>query len=90
MTKTLRNVLPKAEYETYLACCKKSPDTEKMLDVEVVFEHYSFLNSEPERVKPWPGTQKYVHVWWELANGYGVGWNENSSRCHGFPVMKLK
>ena len=85
--KTLRDVLPKAEYETYLAVCTTTPRVEKMLDIEVVVIHFSFLN--PSAWKPWPGTHRYVHTWWELANGYGVGWNENPSRCHSFPVVKL-
>lgn len=28
------------------------------------------------------------HDWWELKNGYVVGWNENPSRGWSFPVEK--
>lgn len=38
----------------------------------------------------WPGTHKNVCVWYELANGYAVGWNENPARGWSFPVVKLK
>lgn len=36
----------------------------------------------------WPGTHKYVYVWWKLANGKCVGWNENPGRGWSFPVAK--
>lgn len=52
-------------------------------DVEVKSEHYSHIN-------PWQGPHKNVHVWWELANGKIVGWNENPSRGWSFPVMNSK
>ena len=39
---------------------------------------------------PWPGTHKNVHVWWELENGYAVGWNENPAVGWSFPVVLLK
>lgn len=35
----------------------------------------------------WPGNHKNVSVWWELLNGYAVGWNENPSRGWSFPVV---
>ena len=41
------------------------------------------------RVVRWPGKEKNVQVWWELLNGYGVGWNENMSRVFStaYPMM---
>jgi hypothetical protein len=36
----------------------------------------------------WPGKQKNVNVWWDLMNGYAVGWNENPSRGWSFPVVR--
>lgn len=53
----------------------------KMLDVEVV---------ETVKNKPWIGTHKNVYVWWRLANGYAVAWNENPSIGWSFPVVKIK
>ena len=29
--------------------------------------------------RPWPGREKHVSVWFELASGHAVGWNENPS-----------
>jgi len=42
-----------------------------------------------ESGQPWPGKHVHVHVWWELENGYAVGWNENPSRGWSFPVVKM-
>lgn len=36
----------------------------------------------------WPGREKYVSVWWELAGGVAVGWNENPNRGWSFPVVR--
>lgn len=49
---------------------------------EVIAEHDA-------RIKPWPGKHRNVRHWWELAGGYGVGWNENPSRGWSFPVVNL-
>ena len=57
----------------------------KVLDVEIVAEH----GSDGDNVR-WMGNQRNVYVWWELANGYGVAWNENPAKGYSFPVMKLK
>jgi len=38
----------------------------------------------------WIGPQKHVHVWWELANGWAVGWNENPSKGWSFPVKRMR
>lgn len=51
----------------------------KHVDVPVVREHRDF----------WPGREKNVLVWWELANGRAVGWNENPARGWSFPVVKM-
>lgn len=55
----------------------------RYLDVEVTKQHFA------ETAAPWPGAHKNVHCWWELANGYAVGWNENPGKGWSFPVVKL-
>ncbi len=50
-------------------------------DVEVVREVDS-------RVEPWPSTHKNVLYWYELTNGYLVGFNENPARGWSFPICK--
>jgi len=63
------------------------PRVQKLLDSEVVKKHNSGdLIHAPET----PFKEKYVYTWWELENGYAVGWNENPSRGWSFPVVKLK
>jgi hypothetical protein len=52
----------------------------KFLEIGVKKEHEN---------KVFPGKHKNVHVWWELENGYAVGWNENPSIGWSFPVVKL-
>ena len=37
----------------------------------------------------WPGRHRNVYVWWELANGRAVGWNENKSVGWSFPVIRV-
>lgn len=39
---------------------------------------------------PWPGTHRYVHAWYVLANGKAVGWNENPKRGWSFPVVNYQ
>lgn len=39
------------------------------------------------RIKRWPGPQKNVSVWYALANGKAVGWNENPRLGWTFPVI---
>ena len=56
----------------------------KFLDIEVVKEH----SLDDDNVR-WPSSHKHVSVWWELANGYGVAWNENPARGYSFPVVKI-
>ena len=56
----------------------------KMLDVEIIAEHGRDVDD-----RPFPGGHIYVFKWWELANGYAVGWNSNPMLGHCFPVVKL-
>lgn len=52
----------------------------KLKDVEVVSTHETHK-------EPWPGPHRNVHVWWTLADGHRVGWNENPARGWSFPVL---
>ncbi len=38
-------------------------------------------------VEGFPGKHKHVYTWWELENGYAVGWNENPAIGWSFPVI---
>lgn len=60
-------------------------------DVEVVMEWHGAAHEPEEGVKAkrWPGPHKHVFVWYELENGYAVGWNENPGRGWSFPLIKL-
>jgi hypothetical protein len=58
-----------------------------MIDEFVLYEHGCMFDQIENELK-WPGKQKNVHFWVELANGFIVGWNENPSRGWSFPVMK--
>ena len=77
----LRDVLPKfffwGEYNDTRAY--------KFLDVEVVEKYKGYKDGQG-----WIGTHKNIYVWWELANGYAVGMNENPSCGLSFPVAKAK
>lgn len=42
---------------------------------------------ETVRNRPWPGREKNVKVWWVLANGKAVGFNENLVTGWTFPVI---
>lgn len=65
----------------------------KMFDVNVVGIWDSTDSDEPnpwtDGFKVYPGTHRNVFTWYELENGYGVGFNENPSRGWSFPVVKL-
>jgi hypothetical protein len=37
--------------------------------------------------RPWPGKHKNVAVWYVLADGKAVGFNENKTRGWSFPVI---
>ena len=56
----------------------------KYWDVEVI---KTFDCTEPGWIK-WPGKHKNVNVWWQLANGKAVGFNENPAIGWSFPVIK--
>lgn len=77
MHDTLRDVLP-IEF-----CLGEYHDTKayKFRDVKVINSH---------KDDPWIGNEKKVKVWYELDNGYAVGWNENPSRGWSIPVVKIK
>lgn len=55
-------------------------------DVEVTKEHR--IVDEAGWWIPWPGPHRNVMHWYELANGYSVGFNENPARGWSFPVVK--
>jgi len=80
--KTLRDVLPHEFFLSYM-------DTEaaKYLDVEVVATYGSGDNLE---LKSWVGVHRNVYIWWQLANGKAVAWNENPGRGWSFPVRPVK
>lgn len=66
-----------------------------MLDVEVVEEvSRNVVIDGNFQANPnwrrWPGPAKNVHVWWVLADGRNVGWNESDSRGWSFPVFGKK
>lgn len=94
----LRDVLPKEFFKEHMtprsriAILLQHPSpAAKLLDVEVVKEHSrskvvnDMILHNTEYVE-WPGTQQNVHVWWELANGKAVGWNESPHKGWSFPV----
>lgn len=53
-------------------------------EIEVVAAHES---SSTPSYTPWPGPQKNVNAWYELANGKSIGVNENPARGITFPVV---
>ena len=81
---TLRDAAP-YEFATEHVDCQ----AQRFASVEVVRQHPADPLSD-NAMKPWPGSHRNVHVWWELANGYAVGWNENPSRGWSFPVVKMR
>ena len=102
MKKLLRDVLPQEFFDSYMEATysfknfgksmhqlslpreeRELSPAAKLLDVEVVAE-YGHTNNNP---KPWPGKHKHVCVWWQLANGKAVAWNENPSKGWSFPVI---
>jgi hypothetical protein len=78
--KKLRDVLP-YEFEKY----GEYIDTPayKLLDVKVT-ERMDGCETR------WPGKHVHVYVWWKLANGKAVGFNENPAIGWSFPVITLK
>lgn len=73
---TLGDVLPFEFYSEFM-----DTPAAKLLDIRVV---------ATIRTSPWVGSHKNVFVWWELANGKAVAWNENPARGWSFPVVKMK
>ena len=71
----LRDVLPHEFFKNFM-----ESRAAKLLDVPVVETFRSYIT-------PWPGTHKNVHIWWRLANGKSVGWNESPARGWSFPVI---
>lgn len=78
-TKTLQDVLP---YE-FSTGSYNDDKAYKFKDVIVTKKHDGTVDR-------WIGTHKNVYVWYELKNGYAVGWNESPSRGWSFPVVKIK
>lgn len=76
MSTVLKDVLPHefmmGEYDDLLAYHYRYIDVIKKFD---------------GRDNPWPGTHKNVMVWYQLANGSAVGWNENLARGWTFPTI---
>ncbi len=86
--KLLKDVLPIEFFGEFM-----KSGAAKHLDVQVVSEkEFCFVDGIYEEIPfdTWPGPQKHVYVWWILANGYAVGWNENPCRGWSFPVIKYK
>lgn len=80
--KALKDALP---YEFMRGEYDDTPAYE-MQDVRVTAVHDTDEWNSPE----WPGKHKHIVVWFELENGYAVGWNENPSRGWSFPVIRLR
>ena len=57
----------------------------RFAEIEVTEQHGFGTDSR----KPWPGPQRNVHYWVQLANGKAVGWNENPARGWSFPVVSV-
>jgi len=66
-----------------MGCEYDNSRARKFADVKVVKEHDA-------RDKVWPGSHKNVTYWYELENGYAVGFNENPAIGWSFPVIKMK
>lgn len=72
--------LAQAAPREFNGCEYEGTRARALSNVKVVKEHDSSL-------EPWPGREVNVHVWWTLANGKRVGWNESPSRGWSFPVL---
>ena len=83
MSDTLKDVTPKEFMSGEYNDCRAY----KYKDIEVVKQHSYLFSDRPKR-HPFP--HKNIHVWWELINGYAVGWNEDpGNRGWSFPVKKI-
>jgi hypothetical protein len=80
MAKTLKDV-----FYDVIGCEYIDTPAGKMKDVEVVQEFDSTVPGQR-----WPGKQKNVYAWVQLANGKAVGWNESPSHGWSFPVITYK
>ena len=74
--KKLKDVVPHEFHMEYM-----ESEAAKYLEEEVEREYFAYANQSPFK-------HKYIYVWWKLANGYLIGWNENPSRGWSFPVIK--
>ena len=77
--KKLREVLPREFKRDFM-------DTRaaKFLDVDVVAEYDD---------RPFPQKRyiyRNIYTWWELKNGYAVGWNESPRNGWSFPAVKME
>lgn len=84
ITTTKAALLLRDQFPDLMGCEYETAPARKLADVAVAAV-YRRLKGE----KQWPGPQKNVYVWAELANGKAVGWNENPSRGWSFPVVTL-
>jgi len=92
----LKNELPREFFAEFMTTNAQydpahpngKPSPAALLLEERVVREYSRVTDEAG-YKPWPGSQKDVHCWWELENGKAVGWNENPSKGWSFPVITL-
>jgi hypothetical protein len=79
----LRDVLPLEFFRSFM-----DTPAAKLLDVEVVNVYP--IGGSKYRGVPWIGKHKNVCIWFELANGKAVAWNENVARGWSFPVERMK
>jgi len=79
--KTLKDVLP----TEFMGGEYVNDKARKHADVQVTATHDPYNGG-----LRWPGSHKNVVIWYELANGKAVGWNENMSRGWSFPVITYK
>ena len=75
----LKDALP---YE-FMSCEFENDKARKFANVEVIKKYDA-------REDPWIGKHKNVTYWFELENGYAVGFNESPARGWSFPVEKIK
>lgn len=74
----LRDVVPQEFFREF-----RDTRAFKLLDCEVVA---TFCLGDSKTWKSWPGKERNVMNWWQLADGRAVGWNENPGRGWSFPV----
>jgi hypothetical protein len=74
----LRDVVPSQFLDSY-----SDVPAYRLLDVEVTAK----MDGRDYR---WPGRHKNVLIWWKLADGHCVGWNENPSVGWAFPVARWR